>query len=337
MLAGAALAPVVGGVVGKLMGQSDQDKANAAQQAALQQILAVKTPDIEQQRIALEKEQSAGQLTPGMEGTVTEGPSAMGGISTDPRLREAQMGALSKLQQLGSQGLSDTDRMALGQINRQSDQSAQAQREAILQNMSARGVGGSGAALAAQLQASQSGADTANQRGLSIASQAQQNALNAIAQGGALGGQIQGQEFNQKAQQATAADAIARFNAMNSQNVMGANVNRGNEAQRMNLQNAQNIMNTNTGLANQQNIHNAGLYQQQYQDQLERARAAAGQYGQNASYNQQQAQAARKTGADVGAGIGGAFSAFGAARKQTNPDEGSTATNPDSMQSPGYP
>src|SRR4051812_28612500 len=57
------------------------------------------------------------QLHPELEDTTTLGPSQMEGISTDPRLKQAQLAALQQLQTVGSNGgLTDQDKAQLNDI-----------------------------------------------------------------------------------------------------------------------------------------------------------------------------------------------------------------------------
>ena len=272
---GTAIGAGVGAGVGLLgsalsgdNGDEQYAQALALQQQMQKEINAIPLPPIEAQKIVLERYRSAGVLTPEAEALITQGPSQMAQIKTDPRLQQAQMGALAKLQQVGAEGLNATDRMALDELSRTTAQQQQARQQSILQGMQQRGVAGGGAELAAQLSSSQAGAEAQQQQGRGIAAQAQQRALNAIMQGGQLGGQMQAQSFGEQAQQAQAADAIARFNAANRQNVEGTNVAGRNQAQQMNLANQQSIMNANTQVANQQEQYNKQLAMQNYYAQL---------------------------------------------------------------------
>lgn len=297
------MASVIGGIIGNSAASGDQQSAQDALQKALANIQGVNTPSIAEQELALENEKSAGQLNPNMEGTVSQGSTGLSNISVDPRLRNAQMQALTSLQQQGQSGLTATDRQALNQILNQQQQQSNSANQAILQNMAARGQGGSGATLAAQLANNQNASNNGLTRSLGVAAQAQQNALNATAQSGQLGSQLEGQQYGEAANAANAQDAINRFNAQNSQQVMGTNTGAKNAAQQLNLQNAQNIANTNTGISNQQQEYNKGLYQQQYNNQMGKAQAEAGAEGNLGTYYGNQANATRGMWAGIGQGV----------------------------------
>jgi len=135
-------------------------------------------------------------------------------ISTDPRLREAQLNALASLEKIGnSNGLLDADKALLAKTQRDAAMQDRGRREAILQNNAARGMAGTGNELLAQLSSSQAATDRSNQAGLDIAGMAQQRALDSIAKAGSLGGSIRGQDYDEQAKRAAAQDAINQFNA----------------------------------------------------------------------------------------------------------------------------
>lgn len=322
-LIGAIAAPIVGGIVGNVASQGDKAQALALQQQALQNISNINTPDAQQLKLVLEQYQSAGQLAPQTEQLIQQQPSLLANIQTDPRLVNAQNQALQTLQQIGGGGLRPEDQAALNQIKNQVQTQENANREAILQNMQQRGVGGSGAEIAAQLGNAQSSANRASAQDIDVAGQAAQRALQAIYSAGNLGQSMQAQSFGQQAQQANAQDVINRYNAMNSQQVGANNTNILNQAQASNLANKQNILNANTGVANQQASYNAQLPQQVFQNQLGKAQAAAGQSGAVANtYNNNAAQT-QALGAGIGQGVGKAASAIYAADTKANKDNSS--------------
>lgn len=141
------------------------------------------------------------------------GPSAFEKLKTDTRLAQAQYGALDKLGEYANGGLTLQDQAtlnaAMGKVARQEG----AGREAIRENMAARGTLGSGAELAMSLQNQQGAAERANQMGMDAAGRAQQRALDALISRGQMAGQIRGQEFNEGARAAEAKDLINRYNA----------------------------------------------------------------------------------------------------------------------------
>jgi hypothetical protein len=260
---------LIGGIVGGIANNGDEDRAKAAREKALAAIEGIKLPSVEEQQIALQDLVSAGQLSPEMLETIMQESSAMEGISADPRLRSAQLTALEKLTQQGQEGLTASDRLAMNQIQKGNERDASARNASILQNMAQRGMAGSGAELAAQMMSSQAATENAQNQGMNLAAQAQQRALEATAQGANVASQVRGQDFDQAAQVAKARDAINQFNAANRQNVAATNVGQKNQAQAANLQNSQRISDTNIGTKNNQQVYNKELIQKNFQNQTQ--------------------------------------------------------------------
>lgn len=167
-------------------------------------------------------------------------------IAIDPSLKAAQMDALSSLQDIASQGgMTLQDKANLERMKMQVAEADKGRRDAIMQNMATRGMGGSGMELLANLQSSQAATNQAAQQGLDIAGMAQQRALDAMSRGGDLAGRLRGQDYEEQANLARAKDAINQFNTQYM-----------NQAQQQNLANQQNINNQNAAIKNQQTMQN---------------------------------------------------------------------------------
>lgn len=237
----------------------------------------LKVPDVNDMALNLEQLVLQGTLSPEEAQTIMLEQSAMNNIESDPALKEAQMNALSELQNISkSGGLTAQDRARLGRIKSEEDTANRGKREAILQNMQARGIGGSGIGLAAQLQNQQDSAMRQSQRDMDVAALAEQRALDALMQQGQLAGNIRGQNFGEASQIAQANDAIAQFNAQNRQNQINRNVDMRNQAAAQNLGMKQDIANQNVGLRNTQQQYNKELQQQNFQNQMAKRGAQAG-------------------------------------------------------------
>lgn len=300
-------APIIGGALGSLFGGGDRNAEQQALQNALNQLAGVNVPGIQQQMVDLQQLQDQGQISPQLEQQIQQQSSQMNGISTDPRLKQAQMQALAQMQQIGNTGLNATDRQALMQARLGTDQAAQANQASIMQNMAMRGQAGSGNELAARLAASQAGTNSASNQGLDVASQAQARALQAMSQAGSMAGNIRNQDFGQQADVARAQDAINAFNTQQRIANQQRNVGAQNQAQYYNLGEKQRVSDSNAGIANQQELHNKGLYQQQYQDQLSKAGAMAGQYNTQAGQDYKNAQNTSNMWSNIGQGAGKGF------------------------------
>lgn len=307
----------MGGIVGPVMGsinaQNQLNAANNARQQALSAWTGLNAPDITSQQLALQQYQNTGDLNNQTENAMQMGPSSMTQIQTDPRLVQAQMAALQQLTQTGQMGMTPAEHAALIQAQQNAAGQAQAKSKQILNDFAARGMGGSGAELAAQLSNSQNAAEMLANNSNQVAQNAQQNALQAISQAGSLGGQMQGQQFGQQAAIAQARDYINQFNLQNAQNVANTNVGLANQANQFNLMKNQNLANMNTQQANQQQEYNKQLIQQQFNNQMALAGGKSGQYQGVANAMQQQAGNTANMWAGIGQGVDtGAAAAYNA-------------------------
>lgn len=304
LIAAAALAPAVGGLLGNLFSSSDRDKAQSYSRQALEAITGLSLPTVEEQKIALEQLKSQGELSPEMLEVITQVDTELNNVEVDPRLKDAQMSALSSLSKLGEEGLTASDRVALNTVRRDVNRDVEGRNEAILQNMAQRGMGGSGAELAAQLMNSQEGADRASQESDRLAAMANERALQATMNAANLGGQIRSQDYSEKSAAAQAQDAINRFNAANSQSVAQFNVGNKNDAQKFNLTEKQRIADANTNLRNQQEVHNKGLIGADADRRMQKAGMTSNAYtgAANVANNQAASTAGMWTG--IGQGVG---------------------------------
>lgn len=250
ILAGAL--PVIGGLVGRAAGQGDRDQSLNAYNQAIQKLQELGFPPELATPIVLQKFQQAGVYTPELEQAIKQQTSQVAGIQEDPATREASMKALESLQNSGRTGMTAQDRVNLNTARNQTNADSQARLGSILQNMQARGQGGSGAELALKLASSQSSANNASQSADRAAADASARALQAISNAGSLGSTIRGQDFSVANTKASAADEMNRFNIQNQMAQQQRNINTQNQAGLYNQQNAQQISNANTSQANQE-------------------------------------------------------------------------------------
>lgn len=288
-------------------------------------------PNPADQQIQLQQLVQQGSISPEQAQAIMQDPSAMNNITTDPSLMKNQMAALQGLQDVSDNGgMTDTDKANLSNIQNQANTAARGQREAIMQNAQARGLGGSGLDLMNQMVNQQDSATRASQQDMDVAGQARDRALQALMQQGQLSGQMQNTAFNQQAQVAGANDAISRFNAQNQQNVQNQNVAANNAAQQTNLGLKQNIADANTATANQQEQYNKGLIQQNYQNELQKRGGEQGVATQQA--NAAGANSAAQANANnqtIGMGLsvvsplaGAGYTAASQKQKQQQPQQG---------------
>jgi hypothetical protein len=260
----------------------------------------VDMPSLSEMQVQMQQLVQQGTLSPEQAQAMLVQRSSMEDVNSDPSTKAAQMQALQGLQDVTSSGgLTAMDKAKLQQIFNDEDTKARGSREAILQNAQARGLGGSGIELMSQMQNQQDSATRASQRGMDVAAQAQQRALDALMNQGALAGQMNQQDFSQKQAKANSMDEIAKFNAQNKQQVNLANTGAKNAAQATNLGVKQDVADKNVGLANQQELLNKSLVQQQYDNELKKKQGQTGiaQYNSGAmgDTSKQQAQASNES------------------------------------------
>lgn len=266
-----------GGLIGSLFGGGMSDDAIEALKKAQAAIAAIPTPTAKDMQYILQPLVQQGVLTPEAYATIQQQPSAFMDIDMDQAPRNAEIAALSQMQDIANEGGNDAQfRAAMNDAYNQTNQQLQGQTGAILQNAAQRGALNSNMTTAAQLADAYSGNANMANASVNAAAQAEQRALQAIAESATLGGQINSQDFSQAAQKAQAIDAINRYNAQNSQTQSNMNVQGRNQAQAQNLDLAQQIAQYNNQNANQQAQYNAQLPQQVFQNNLSKASAMAG-------------------------------------------------------------
>lgn len=256
--------------------------ASAAQQRALEQLQAVQTPSIESLSLPeLEKYAVSAGMTPAQMQAFLQSSNAYNDENVDQTGTAAQKAALSQLADVANSGAegSATQKAQIAQVNQDAARNLAGQRGAIEQQAQARGV--PVGLLQAALQSQNAGSNQQDAHMAALQSQGQnyQQALQALASGGALGGQLQGQQNTQANTIAQAQNAMQQFNAANQQQASGTNAQLQQQANSQNTQNANQAGAANTGLANQRTQYNAGLPQQNFNNQMQKATGVANQYG----------------------------------------------------------
>jgi hypothetical protein len=226
-------------------------------------------------------------------------------MASDPAMLAKQQASLAALDQIAqSGGMTLTDKANLADIQSQSAMQDRARREAIQQNMAARGMGGSGNELLAQLSSSQAATNQSAQAGLDTAGRAQERALQSILQSGQLAGDIRQQGWGEQAQKAQALDAISQFNQNNLMNTQQYNKGMGMDVQKYNV-----------GLANQTQDAKNAIAQQNFQNDLNIKAGQSGAYGKGMDYYGARAgQKAAEQGQIFG-GAGQALAAYYGSKK----------------------
>ena len=295
---------LAGGIIGNKKAKGFDREAGIYAQDALNAIKNIKVPEIaEQQRNYLLNELQ-GELTPEMLQAIEQGPSAYEGIEIDPRLKQAQMDALSYYSQVGEMGLTPSERSARNEIMRSQANQSQADRATALANAAQRGVAGSGIEMAAQLAGSQGAAERASQASDALISEAFKRSLDAQSKQADLASGMRTQDYSEAERLAQARDQIARVNAQQQIDTQSANVGARNQAQAQNLANRQRVFEGNLDTKNAQQDVNKGLFQTKFSNEFDKGSAASGAYRQMAEDKASQAAGTRARYTQMGQSIG---------------------------------
>lgn len=310
LTAGAIAAPLIGGVLGMSSASAARKQQAAAAAAAYQQLAALGVPPDLSKEVILKQFESQGQLTPELQQEIELQGSQVAEIKEDPALRNAQMEALSTLGGVSRGGLRAEDRSAYNELRNKVQQDSEAKRQQILQQMQAKGMGGSGANLMAQLQASQASADSASEGADRLAATASQRALEALGQKASLAGNVRTQDMSAADLKAKAIDDRNQFLYQNSVQRQAANVNAKNSAQQANLANEQRLSEMNTSQGNTEALRQNEAKRQNWQDQLALATAKANALNNQGTVNAAASQGQANMYSALGNAIGSGFSAL---------------------------
>lgn len=310
LIAAAALAPVVGGIIGNENAKGNERDAKRAREAAMAELMKLSAPGMQEQMVNFDEYSSAGELSPELEALFQQEGSAMEGISLDPNQRAAQNQALAELQSIVSGGgLNDSDKADLGKIRQNSLNELKSQQMNTKEDMARRGMGGSGLELAQRMGAEEAAINQMADSDLQVGDIATQRKLQAISELGNMGSRMEGQQFDQEARKAQARDTISQFNTSLRQRQNSGNVGLKNAAQQTNLGNRQKIKDSNVDIRNQEQTRNKDLYQTQFSNNKDIAALRAGAYDKTAENAAAEAEAKRKMALGIGQGVGTAFAA----------------------------
>lgn len=252
--------------------EADQAAAIAAQRAAYEEFIAGGGANYETgaplsfeefvagNPLAFEEFQRGDQLnyeTLSPDDLARLGPSSFDDIRTDPRFADAELSALSSLEERANgSGLTLQDEADTARLNSQVNTQNRGRLGAIRENMASRGMSGSGMDLLAQLQASQDATELQAYQSLEQAAQAQNQKRQAAIDAGSMGSRLRGQAFQEDAAKAQARDEINRFNTSNMVNLQNRGVDIRNQAANQNWERANSTSDRNTSGRNDVNSQN---------------------------------------------------------------------------------
>ncbi len=246
-------------------------------QAGVNLVGAMEAGKLTAEQFALLKKQladMAGIPLPQLEQVIAthRGPSAMSQIPQDAALRSKQMESLGGLQDIIDQGgMTLDDRVAQEEAMSRAAGADRSTRAGIASDLQQRGQLDSGANLVLQGQAAQSNMNANRQSGMEAAAAAQHRKLQALDDVSRTAGSVRGQDFSEASAKAAAQDQIDAWNA---------------------------------GSAEKANYYNAGLPQQQFNNQMQKASGQAGASNNLAGAYGNEAQGVRNQFAGYGQALG---------------------------------
>lgn len=288
------------------MFDSGKDQARDARKT----LQSVRVPRADELRVNLQELVLQGELSPAQAETILQQESAYRTIEEDPRLRGSQIDALGELEGIvDAGGLDARSRAGLFDIQQQQSAQARGAREALMADARARGLGNSDLALTQQMIADQSAATRAEAAGINLAALAEERRAGALRDQAQLAGGLREADYRRSADEASAVDAINRFNAANRQSVIDRNVQNQNIAKATNLGERQRIADANTGIRNQQELHNKRVPLDIFGAQMSKASGVADAFGREAALDAARDAENRKM---LGSALQSAATAFAA-------------------------
>lgn len=141
--------------------------------------------------------------------------TALANLAADPMLVAAQQRVFDRYGEMSNDGWTNLDRQALDQQAMQSRREEQSQRDSVLAAAARRGDTSGGNTLLASLMAQQGGANRESQRSTELAMTGRDRALQALASGGQLAGQMRDQGVGEQVARGSAMDQMRQWAAGN--------------------------------------------------------------------------------------------------------------------------
>lgn len=333
----AAAAPALIAAGGTIIGSmiaSNASKGGSAQASsamvkqAYQAALDLGLPPDTAKALVYQEYKKQGNYTPELEQEINAGISQAEQIKENPQLMQQQQAALNILAQRGKGGMTPEDRAAMNQMRDDVARDTEAKRQQIIQSYQQRGMGGSGAEIAAQLVAAQGGSNQASAGGDRLATLSSQNALQAMTQGGQLAGQMRQQDFSVNNAKATAADEMKRFDVQNQIARQQRNVASQNQANQYNMSENQKYADLNTQQANQEQLRQRDAQERYWQNMKDRqalvSNAANGAASNLTAKAGQEAQSAANLSSGIIQGATGVASALVKNNSTSTPNTNTT-------------
>lgn len=282
---------IAGAIIGNSVSGRERDRARELAEQAYEKILAVGAPPDLAKKIFFQEFKSAGMLTPQvMEAIETNLPKIVS-YKEDPSLKKAQTEALATFSQMGKLGETPEERAQRLLGLREAERTVAAESARQQQEMAARGMGESGAAIAARFASADRARQLASEQALRGSAEARSRSLEAMTRASDLGTKLREQEFGFAREKSAAEAEMDRFNVGQRSKTQEYNLGQKAEAQKYNLQEQQRIMDANIQLRNQELLRQRQAQGTDWQNKLNWAQSQSGaQMGQSQLAAQQAAQ-----------------------------------------------
>lgn len=309
-------APIVGGIVGNVMGAADRRRARQLIAQGVAELKKAGYPPDLSTALIFEKFKEIGIETPELEEDIQIAASEVAQLEEDPALRNAQLEALGRMKSMSKVGLGAQELAALNLSRQQTQQDVRSNIDALAAAARRRGEGQtSGSTLAAQLQTVQSGADRGATEGLNLAGLISQKIKEGAMTSANMASGIRSQDYQAEMARRQAEDERNRFIATNAMARQRANIDRMNEAQARREAQAMQVSTANTQMSNAEKMRQNEAQRQYWQDTMSRAQALANAYSGQAGNYQQQATQTGQMWSGIGSGIGQGIAAYGQAKQ----------------------
>lgn len=321
-LAGAQVAVgVVGGLIGNAAASGDAQAAREAADQAMRYLARIGMPPAEARDIVYQQYVKQGNYMPEFEQAVEDLHSRFEDLKADEQSKGIQLEAINKLRDMSRRGFTMQDEAALSKGQRDIATQENARRESILQNLQARGMGGSGAEIQSLLQSSQGGANKEADLALQLAALRGEQSSASVKGLMDAASSFRQQGFEEEAKKRAYEDEMNKFSKSNQINRQARNVAAENVGRQLNLSEQQRIADINAGLANQEIQRKAGAPIRDWERQAGWLQGMAKGSMDQSNYLQGQAdRTANKYAGITNALTGGIGGIAGAMGKQTELD-----------------
>ena len=314
-------APIVGGIVGNIMGAGDRAAAMRAIKNGVKELKAAGYPPNLSMPLLLQKFQEIGISTPELEQDIQIAASEVAKLEEDPVLRNTQLEALNVFKQMGTTGFGPEERAAYNQMRQQREQDLQSRLASQDLEARRRGMAQAGDTRAQQLLSIQAGADRASMEGDRLSAMLSERIREGATGMANVASGIRGQDYQAELARRQAADLREQFRAENAMARQMRNVGALNERQQREEQQAMQVATANTQMENAERQRQLDAQRQYWRDKLDRGAALANAYSGQATALQNQAAGTAQMWSGIGSGIGqgvGAYSTAQSANRTAN-------------------